>query len=241
MNFIFVLYSGFVISILLFLVAVFLLVRASRAKKVQNISDQIVNNVYQDSIQVLEQTRRESEEIIQDALQKAESTISQAEFISKGAQEEFAKEIHDAEERAIHQFGVDSQKDEIEFQKLFEKIRVQFESQTQKTMDMLEGVVQKEAESFRNALQSQTIEAERQVQAKVQNEFGSVSREIEEYKKAQIQGINNAVNSVVKDIVAKALQKSITPQDHTQLVMNAFEKAFQDGMVARNMHQNISN
>ena len=241
MNFIFVLYSGFVISIVLFLVAVFLLVRASRTKNVKSISNQLTNNVYEDSIQVLEQTRKESEEIIQDALKKAESTISEAEFISKGAQEEFAKEIHDAEERAVHQFGLDNQKSEVEFQKLFDTIRAQFESQTQKTMSMLEGVVQKEAESFRSALQSQTIEAERQVQAKVQNEFSSVSREIEEYKKAQIQGINNAVNSVVKDIVAKVLQKSITPQDHSQLVMNAFEKAFQEGLVQKNVHQNISN
>ena len=44
MNFIFVLYSGFVISILLFLVAVFLLVRASRASKVKNISNQLAKS-----------------------------------------------------------------------------------------------------------------------------------------------------------------------------------------------------
>ena len=45
MNFIFVLYSGFVISILLFLVAVFLLVRASRANKVKNISNQLAKSL----------------------------------------------------------------------------------------------------------------------------------------------------------------------------------------------------
>lgn len=241
MNIIFGLYAGFGVSIFIFLMAVFMLIKASRGKKVKKISDQITQNAYQDSIQVLEETRKESEEIIEDALRKAQSTIQSAEFISKTAQQEFDHEIKEAEDRAVASFSQDFQKNEAEFQKLFNTIQQQFENQAQRTMQMFEGVVQKEADAFRQALQNQTINAEKEMQGKVQEDFGKISQEIENYKRTQIAGINNTVNEVAKEIIGEVLRKSITPQDHSALIMASFEKAFQEGFIQKPMHQNASN
>ncbi len=241
MNIIFGLYAGFGVSIFIFLMAVFMLIKASRGKKVKKISEQITQNALQDSIQVLEQTRKESEEIIEDALRKAQSTISSAEFISKTAQQEFDHEIKEAEDRAVASFAQDFQKNEAEFQKLFYSIQQQFENQAQRTMQMLEGVVQKEADSFRQALQDQTINAEKQMQGKVQEDFVKISQEIENYKRAQIAGINQTINTIAKEIIGEVLRKSITPQDHSALILASFEKAFQEGFIQKPMQQNVSN
>lgn len=241
MNIILGLYAGFGISIFVFLMAVFMLIKASRGNKIKAVSNQITQNALQDSIQVLEQTRKESEEIIEDALRKAQSTISSAEFISKSAQDEFDHEIKEAEERAVSTFNTDFQKNEDEFQKLYSQIQHEFENQAQRTMQMLQGVVQKEAESFRQALQNQTINAEQQMQGRVQQDFARISQEIQDYKNAQIALINKTVNEASKEIIAQALKKSITPQDHTQLILAAFERASQEGFIQQPMQQNISN
>jgi hypothetical protein len=74
------------------------------------------------------------------------------------------------------------------------------------------------------------MDLDRQIKEFSKTLLPNLEREIESYKQERIKGVNKTVEAIVQKVAQKALNKSIPPADHNNLILDSLEKAKKEGI-----------
>ncbi len=90
---------------------------------------------------------------------------------------------------------------------------------------VLKDMQQKNAESFKNVVEDETLTAKFYIQRKVNEQLEKASHEIEEYKKEQQKIIEESVRKMVVNVSAEVFEGSLTMDQQEKLILKALEEA----------------
>jgi len=78
---------------------------------------------------------------------------------------------------------------------------------------------------YTKTLEQETVLSEKQVSKKIEEEYKLVQEEIVAYKNEQFKKIDAGAMDLIRKISVEVLEKSITPEDHREIILKVLEKA----------------
>lgn len=87
------------------------------------------------------------------------------------------------------------------------------------------GAVSREIDEFKSDLEKETFAVEADVKEKISQDYLNLERELEAYKAKKMQEIEGLALKIAKDAVYKFLGKSISLEQHRDLIVKSLEEA----------------
>jgi hypothetical protein len=82
------------------------------------------------------------------------------------------------------------------------------------------------------ALEEETVESEKTINKKIDASYKMVQDEVIEYKNEQLKKIDANIESLLKKISIEVLERTITPQDHKDIILKMLEEAKSESLFA---------
>jgi vacuolar-type H+-ATPase subunit H len=185
--------------------------------------------IYTKGSNILDQANSKAKTIVESAVWRAKKTLSETDYLRddlinkmEGFLEEAAKK--DAKD-------MDSRTAEVDewYKKMLMEIKDQHVKKADDTLHEIEKLADQQIAELGQVLKKETIQVEESMSKKVDAEYQTVHKEIEEYKKKTIEEIKQSVSEIIKKTTAETLSSQLTPELHEELIMNALERAQRDG------------
>ncbi|MDO8488112.1 MAG: hypothetical protein Q7S31_02230 [bacterium] len=101
----------------------------------------------------------------------------------------------------------------------------EFKNILQTISKTVEGDALKEIEEFKKALELETIQSQKTVAAKMQQNYDQAKAEVEKYKQAQMAQAEAKIDQIVSEVVKDIIGRVIPLEEHQKLIIAALEKA----------------
>lgn len=94
----------------------------------------------------------------------------------------------------------------------------------------VEQTANQELSKFSTLLAKETIESEKIVQKKLQDEYAKLEEQLKAYKESRVKEIDNEILQIVQTVTETILQKQLSVTDQQQLVYEALQEAKSQSM-----------
>jgi len=173
----------------------------------------------EDYDQIMQQAHAKAREIIDRASSEAQSLLSQTQEsksnVDQSVRDAFVKLTQD-QMQLLHTNSDVYAKD---YQTSLQQLK---DTYTKSLEDLLKQIKEKTEQELLGSQQS--------MQKKIQDEFSKSQVEINEYKRHQMQHVDQSINDMVGKISEDVLGKAISLRDHQQLILQSLEQAKKEGM-----------
>jgi len=78
---------------------------------------------------------------------------------------------------------------------------------------------------FREILKKETFASQKIVETKIEETYKAAQKEIEDYRTERLKKVEGQIYEIIKSVSMLALGKTLSLQDHEQLIIDALEKA----------------
>mgnify|MGYP001565047615 CR=1 FL=1 len=86
-----------------------------------------------------------------------------------------------------------------------------------------------ELKDFKEILKKETFESQKIVEDKIEDAYKIAQKEIEDYKLERIKKVEGQIYEIIQNVSKIVLGKTLSLQEHEQLVIDALEKAKKEG------------
>lgn len=179
-----------------------------KTKVVSKKEAEIDNDFHKSVNQTIEQERN----IIENASKQAEEILSNAKHISSDTRQTIDSALREMATEALKQAGISSNEIVVNQKNSLSQITNQSVSNFQNLTKQFEIDFQKQTQDFRN------------------NILNELQKEIENYKSKKLQDAVKTVNTIIQEVSEKVLNKSISTEDHQNLIIESLQKARKDGL-----------
>lgn len=162
--------------------------------------------------QVIDNALNKERVILDDATKKANTILSNTQYVSNVSKDALNQALQNMiigiqrEAETSSNNSLTNYKDFLH--QIAQKTLLDFQGSTKKFEDDM----QKQMQGFRNSL------------------LPTIQKELEAYKKERIDKADKIINSIIQEVAAKALNKSIPQEDHQKLIIESLEKAQKEGV-----------
>ncbi len=213
------------LSLLVLLFAYFLSKKEKRLAQEEKRLDKIFLKAHDEADQ-------KAEEIIKKAIDRAEKIILDAEIVKTDFLNRVEENLERVGEQGVRELKVDSEEFDKKYKDLFEGLKQEYLNHANTTLESVGKIADEELEDFRKVLRSETVESQELISKKISEEFDRVQKEIEDYKKNRVDNIAQEISTLVNKIAKDVLGKSLTAEQHGEIILQALENAKKDGLFA---------
>ena len=150
---------------------------------------------------------------------KAQTVVAQAEVFNQGTQEK----VNEALSHFLSQ-------ELVVYQQLFENVR----QETLKALGGMSGDIKKQAEDQLSSVSRQfalaMTDAQKRAQAQLEQAYLQAHEDITAYKATRIKQLNQLTSQFVQEATRRYLKKSLSREQHEQLVMEALDEAKRENL-----------
>ena len=162
--------------------------------------------------QIVDNALTKEKKIIEDATAQAGTIIAKTEFVTQDSKEMV--------NRALRQMSFDIQKESNDIGRKFVGDYEIF----------LNNLSTTSLGEFKNTAKEFGTDLEKQIKEFREALLPNIEKEIENYKLERFKAVDKAVNVIIQKVSEKALNKSIPPEDHNNLIVESLEKAKKEGV-----------
>jgi vacuolar-type H+-ATPase subunit H len=162
--------------------------------------------------QIVDNALTKEKKIIEDATAQAGTIIAKTEFVTQDSKEMV--------NRALRQMSFDIQKESNDIGRKFVGDYEIF----------LNNLSTTSLGEFKNTAKEFGTDLEKQIKEFREALLPNIEKEIENYKLERFKAVDKAVNVIIQKVSEKALNKSIPPEDHNNLIIESLEKAKKEGV-----------
>lgn len=206
---------------------IFLASYLQTVKKVKSLEKE-KENIHEEVIKILNKTHEKAFDIIAQAHKKAAEIIANTKTFSKDTENLVKDELDTLSQHGLEEF----QHSSGDLQKLYQQ---ELEEAKKDSVNILgniskdvANIAKDEVSDFKEVLQKETVESQKIVEEKIEEAYKNAEKSVEEYKTKQIEHIQEKLLDVVKDATEEIIGKSLSLDDHNDLVIQALEKAKQE-------------
>ncbi len=216
--YIFVSLAGLVV--LAFLVFVIL----SKLKKREVDEAVIKSRAYHKALDVLESSQKKSLKIYSDSQRKAKDIIQKAYNIKTATQ----KETDELFEGFLKNRTSNLEKYLSVSLKEFKKVLDEGTLKNVQTLEDMSDILKKEmlsgVDSLTDAVKKETFESQRLLDTKVEQKYHDVESELSQYKSTKLKEIDQNLSSIILEVSANTLGKSMSLKDHQDYIMKILDE-----------------
>lgn len=206
----------------------------SRENRVSSDFKQLLTNSQVQERQIIQTAMDESNRMMQIATHQANQILSGTQFLSQTT-----KATLDA---ALQRMIVDVQNagsnTKISLDTALQKIAVDVHKEAfaagKDVTDSYQATLKKLADNslsgFQNVTNELEVDLQRQIKEFRTHLLANLEKEIEDYKAAKIRRIDQVSVGIAQKVAQEVLNKSLTPEDHQNLVFRSLEKAKKEGV-----------
>jgi len=172
---------------------------------------------------IIEDARKEADEIIKEGSIKADSVVNETKMFTTEVSELFSEQVRNSVKRqaVTYEVALDQTKSEL----------------VDTISDIARQIRQKalaDIAEFKDALKKETLSAREVIRNNVNLEFEKIEDEIKNYKESRIAQSDEIVNEIIKEVTKNVLAKSISSEDHKDLIVNALKDAKRKNVLYKN-------
>lgn len=164
-------------------------------------------------------------ELLHDAMKKSQAMLSNAELEAIKTATDSRVKTNKLEAKYEAQLALMAVVAEAEFTKLLKDLEVRAEQSQLLLEDAVKEKTTEIMERFEKNLANFLSSSEYQGITAISTEITQVRKAIEDYKKAQMQAVDENIKAIVEETVAKVLGKKLDLQDQMDLIYKSLEEA----------------
>lgn len=179
--------------------------------------------------EIMFKARTQAARVIEEANKKAAQILSETKSFSEAMDPEFRKMLRDFSEKEIRRLTEASEEIMRIHRSSSEEARKSFSKVTSELFDFVSQSVREGTRQFLATLTEELKKQEGMV-AKNIDEWNVVARrQIDDHKKGMIARINDSIYDVISFVSKEVLGKSLSIEDHGDLIIRALEEAKKEG------------
>jgi dGTP triphosphohydrolase len=187
-------------------------------KMLQKKQSDIESEAHRKAVVILQEARNKAIKIIEDTNVSQDLLKKTFEEELKAAAPNWAKKLQTVSE---------------EFLKVYQKTLTDLKDNNIKIITNIskdiESSTKAELEDFKEILRKETFSSQKIVEGKIEQDYQIVEKELEAYRTEKLKKIEDQIYNIIQNVSKEVLGKTLTLQEHEQLVIDALEKAKKEG------------
>ncbi|KKU30639.1 MAG: Ribonuclease Y [candidate division WWE3 bacterium GW2011_GWA1_46_21] len=186
---------------------------------------EVKTTAYEKADEIMEEARKEALLIIETSNKKAQKVLLEAEEVSEESKESLENKMNEVSAKQWQELAqstsemVGAFKDLIERQK-----RENVDSLTDASEELRQQVLA-EVEEFKTKLETETLKSQKIVEDKINAKYSQIETSLGVYKREKLKEIDEKVYDVLAEATKDILGKSLSVEEHRDLVVAALERA----------------
>lgn len=177
----------------------------------------------------LSDTRQKAGRMIDEANNRAMDIINKANLSTDITSENFNQELKRIASLQIKEF----EKATSDFMKLYSLVLQDLKSKNievfQNISKDIEVNTMEEIKNFKESMESLTVSSQNLVQKKIDNDYLTAKKEIQNYKEIELKKIDQGIYAILERISKLVLGKALNLSEHEDLIQKSLEKAKKEG------------
>lgn len=208
---------------------IFSLFFKSSTRKLHKENQLVKEEAYQKAMAILEEAQKKSLEIIGNADDHAKYAVDQINNFSASAKSMLEEEVKSLsikelnELQAVSTQVIDKYKQDLE-KEAFSALKV-LDSVAQN----VESTLNSQVSSFEETLRKETVDSEKNVAIKLNEQYAKIDKEIEEYRNTKVKKIDESIYLIMNKIIKEALGRSLHAEDQHDMILNLLSQARKEG------------
>lgn len=191
--------------------------------------DNVEQSSYQRALKIIDSARKESIRIYKDSQNRAKKVLEEAYTLKTDTKEDFDKHLSTVTKKQLSEFEEFLQSEVSNFQKAVSK-------ETTESVKVLGDVskdVQKEVkeglEDLKQTILNETIESQKAIDKKVEEEYAQIEKEINAYKVKKMQDIDFLIGDIITNIASEVFRRSFSIKDHQDIILDVLKSEKEKG------------
>jgi len=168
---------------------------------------------------------KKSDLILEEAREKALKIVSDANLFEDSTKKLFEQEL----KRTAESQAKTLEKLSYDFLSVYQKELTDLKENNIKMMinisKDIENSVIAELKDFREILKKETFASQKIVEGKIEDAYKIAQKEIEDYRAERLKKVEDQIYEIIQNVSKVVLGKTLSLEEHEQLVMDALEKA----------------
>lgn len=187
-------------------------------------------NVLKDYNAVLHRARRKARDILTRATDESVRIYRQTDMTNEKIIEELDHILQESVVSHIKSFNHVSETFITEYKQAMTTMQEELIHSSQTKIERAQKESDETLNTYTSSLQKKFGSLPESFEKKIQETFSTIDKQAEEYKKMQLKKIDDSIGTIVMDTYQEILSKNITLSVHTDLVVEALEKAKKEGI-----------
>lgn len=222
----FIVFGYLVLFLFLFVFFIFLL--GYIFSKLRHSNDEIsgVNPAaYQKALYLLDNAKKESLKIYKDSQNRAKKIMEEAYTFKSDTKEDFDNNLKKITKTQLKDFD-SFLKNELAS---FESGITKESSEALKILSNLSKDLKKEVtesiDDLKDTIIKETVDSQKLIDTKVAEAYTQIQKELEDYKKKEVDKINSQISNLLVDVASKSFGVSFSVNQHQDVILNLLEEA----------------
>lgn len=191
----------------------------------QKLNNELHNQLSEKPVKLLATAHEKAQEIIEQANHQALTILSNTKAYEQSSNDELREKLALLEKQQETIFNQATEEMKTAYQDLLTQIQEE-DIHTLKSMTKdIEADVLADFNEFRTSLEKQTINSEKFVKEKINEEYTTLQKELEAYRKEQYQKIDRDIYKILYRVSEMVMSQGISFDKHKQLVLEALDRA----------------
>lgn len=178
--------------------------------------------LYKHLSEITESAREKAEEIIENATKSAGKTLAESIYLKKEFSTHLKNSLEDVMGNHLNTLRRESENFDRDYKEALADVK-------KTALESTEAELQKEIKSFREVITEEIIDSHKKIESQTLEEMAEVNRQMEAYKAEQIKLIESQINQIIQKMTKEIIGKSLSLNEHQDIVMEALEKAKKEG------------
>ncbi|MGI8420471.1 MAG: hypothetical protein ACR2LN_07585 [Candidatus Levyibacteriota bacterium] len=211
-------------AVLFFLIRAYALIHEELHES-QKLNTQLQNQLSEKPVKLLATAHEKAQEIIEQANRQALTMLASSKEYENTSNVELRDKLTSLEKQQEDVFNQASQEMKTSYQNLLTQIQEE-DINTLKSMTKdIESDILADFNEFRTSLEKETINSEKIVKEKIDEEYLTLEKELESYKKQKYEELDQDIYKILYRVSEMVLSQGISFDRHKQLVLEALETA----------------
>ncbi len=190
-----------------------------KQKKTFGEYESIIKKAHEEAAQLLEKTMLASQHI-----------LTQAKATNENIESDFDKVLQTIAQKQIQSLNSEAAVLKKGYQDKVTQMQSTIDQNTLQMIQGAEGNLEKQLAAFTQTLMNHTSKSEQMVNEKTKEMLEKVEEQVVEYKQAKLEKVDQTILELIQKTYKDILGRSIPPNIHKELILDALEKSKKDGM-----------
>ncbi|MBF8249786.1 MAG: hypothetical protein HW400_387 [Candidatus Levybacteria bacterium] len=188
------------------------------------------NDALQKNADLLEEARTKAVKIIDDANNQALDIINKVTLSTDVASENFKQDLVSVSSAQIKEFEKATSNFTALYSEILQDLKTKNVEAFQNVSKDIEVSTMEEIKNFKESMQKLTTLSQEEVRKKISLNYETSIKEIDDYKKGELEKIDSGIYKLLEKISKLVLGKALSLSEHENLIEKSLEKARNEGI-----------